>query len=67
MDREGGIAITLKGKLSEDAIKDVLQNISPKDFCKDEMSLDYSIDYSYSDDMQKTHVYSADGIDYRAL
>lgn len=67
MDKEGGVCLTIKGKLSEDAVKDILQNINPNDLCEDEMSLDYNLDYSYSDDMQKTYVYSPDGIDYRNL
>lgn len=66
MDKEGGICITLQGKLSDDAIKDILQNINPNDVCKDSIELS-PLNYSYSDDMQRTYVYSADGIDYRAL
>ena len=66
MDKEGGICITLAGKLSEYAVKDILQNINPNDVCKDSIELS-PLYYSYSDDMQRTYVYSADGIDYRAL
>lgn len=66
MDKEGGICITLKGRLSDNAIKDILMNINPNDSCMDDYELS-PLDYSYSDDMQKTYVYSADGIDYREL
>lgn len=66
MDKEGGICITLKGRLSDNAVKDILVNINPWDSCADDYELS-PLDYSYSDDMQKTYVYSADGIDYREL
>ncbi len=66
MDKEGGICITLAGRLSEYGVKDILQNINPWDSCIDDYELS-PLDYSYSDDMQRTFVYSADGIDYRAL
>lgn len=66
MDREGGICITLKGRLSDNAVKDILMNINPWDFCADDYELSL-LDYSYSDDMQNTYVYSPDGIDYREL
>ena len=67
MDKEGGICITLQGKLSDNAVKDILQNITPNDICKDDIVLEYNLSHSYSDDMQKTYVYSPDGIDYREL
>lgn len=66
MDYNGGICITLKGKLPEDAVKDILMNINPNDSCMDDYELS-PLDYSYSNDMQKTYVYSADDIDYREL
>ena len=66
MDKEGGICITLAGKLSEYSVKDILQNINPWDSCIDDYELS-PLDYSYSNDVQRTYVYSADGIDYRAL
>ena len=67
MDKEGGICITLQGRLSDDVIKDILQNIAPNGICKNSIELEYNLHYSYSDDVQRTYVYSADGIDYRAL
>lgn len=67
VDREGGICITLKGRLSDNAVKDILMNIDPWDSCADDYELNLLDYYSYSDDMQKTYVYSLDGIDYRAL
>lgn len=66
MDKEGGICITLAGKLSDNAVKDILQNINPNDVCKNSIELS-PLDYSYSDDMQRTYVYSGEGIDYRTL
>lgn len=66
MDNKGEICITIIGKLSEDAIKDILQNIAPWDFSADTYELS-PLDYSYSDDQQKTYIYSSDGIDYRTL
>ena len=66
MDKEGGICITLTGKLSDNAVKDILQNINPNDVCKNSIELS-PLDYSYSDDMQRTYVYSGEGIDYRTL
>lgn len=67
MDGKGELCITLQGKLTESQIKDVIQNITPKDICMEDIELEYNLHYSYSDDMQKTYVYSADGIDYRLL
>ena len=67
MDKRGELSITFKGKLSENAVKDILQNITPNDICKDDIALEYNLSHSYSDDMQKTYVYSPDGIDYREL
>lgn len=66
MDNQGGICLELKGLLNTDAVKDILKNITPWDTT----DADYDItclDYSYSHDMQHTHVYSRDGIDYRKL
>ncbi len=66
MDKRGELCVTLAGKLSENAIKDILQNISPWDLDFNDYELN-PLDYSYSDDMQKTYVYSAEGLDYRKL
>ena len=67
MDKKGELCITINAKLSIDDIKDILVSIYPKSIDKDDMGLDYSMNYSFSDDMQKTYVYSADGIDYRTI
>lgn len=67
MDKRGELCITINGKLSIDAIKDILVTIYPKNINKDDMGLDYSMNYSFSNDMQKTYVYSADGVDYRTI
>lgn len=66
MDNRGELCITLSSKLSEDAIKDILQNINPNDICKDNIELSH-LNCSYSDDMQKTYVYSPDSINYKEL
>lgn len=67
MDKAGGISIALGGKLTEDQVKDILQNILPQDICKDELECIYELHYSYSDDMQQTYVFSPMDIDYRTL
>ncbi len=66
MDKNGKIAFTLKGKLTDKEVKRVLMNINPFDSCEEDYDLT-SLNYSYSNDMQNTYVYSADGIDYRKL
>lgn len=66
MDKWGGICITLQGLLTEAQVIDVLMNISPWDSCASDWALS-SLDYSYSNDIQQTYIYSPDGIDYRTL
>lgn len=67
MDKRGELCINIKGKLTVDEVKDILMNIDPNDNYKDAYEPDYNLQYSYSQDMQETHVYSFDGIDYRTL
>lgn len=67
MDNRGELCLTFKGELEEKDIKEVLQNIIPNDICKDDIVLEYNLYYCYSEDMQHTHVYSPDSIDYRKL
>ena len=66
MDPRGGISITFEGKLSGDAIKYIFTIINPWESKPNDYELS-ALDYSYSDDMQRTHVFSADGIDYRKI
>lgn len=66
MDKRGEVCITLKGKLTENAIKDILMNLNPWDSSIEDYELS-PLDYSYSNDMQDTYVYSADNIDYRNI
>lgn len=68
MDNLGGVDLTLKGKLTENQVKDILLNLNPNpDKCSEDYSLDYLLQYSYSKDMQRTYVYSEDGINYKTL
>lgn len=66
MDPRGGISITFEGKLSENSLKYIFTIINPWESKPNDYELS-ALDYSYSDDMQRTYVYSADGIDYRNL
>lgn len=66
MDKQGGVALTFQGKLSEEQVKDILLSLSPNpNKCSDDYTLEYSLHYSYSNNMQETYVYSEDDIDYR--
>lgn len=67
MDEKGEMAIEFYGKLSIDSIKDILVTIHPKIINKDDIELDYSMNYSFSDDMKETRIYSASNIDYRTF
>ncbi len=67
MDKKGEVCLSFKGKLNEKEVKEVLKNINPFDSTDKDYDLEYILDYSYSDDMQETYVYSTDGIDYRNL
>jgi hypothetical protein len=66
MDKRGEVCITLGGKLSENAIKDILMNLNPWDSSIEDYALS-PLDYSYSNDMQDTYIYSADNLDYRNI
>lgn len=65
LDHEGGVALYFDGKLPMNAIKDVLQNISPEDKYLDDIHPECHIDYTYSNGY--TNVFSSDGIDYRTF
>lgn len=65
MDKIGGLCLSIKGKLSKDAIIDILQNITPWDLSADCYEIS-SLDYCYPYD-KKTYIYSINGIDYRTL
>lgn len=67
MDKKGELCLGFKGKLDEKSVKEVLKNLNPFDSTDEDYNLEYILDYSYSDDMQDTYVYSTDGIDYRKL
>lgn len=67
MNKNGEVCLSFKGKLNEKEVKEVLKNINPFDSSDEDYDLEYILDYSYSDDMQETYVYSTDGIDYRNL
>lgn len=67
MDKQGELGITIKGKLNEKQVKEILKNINPFDSTDEDYDLEYSLNYSYSDDIQETYIYSTDGIDYRKL
>ena len=66
LTKEGGICITFNCRLGKIEVKDILRSINLWDLYIDDYELS-PLDYSYSNDMQRTYVYSADGIDYRAL
>lgn len=66
MDPRGEISITFDGKLNEYSLKYIFTIINPWESKPSDYELS-ALDYSYSDDMQRTHVFSADGIDYRNL
>ena len=67
MDKRRELCITFNAKFSDDTIKDILVAVHPKDISKTDIELDYNLNYSFSDDMQKTYIYSADGIDYSTI
>lgn len=67
MDKKGELCLEFKGKLNETQVKDVLKNLNPCDSTDEDYDLEYILNYSYSDDMQDTYVYSIDDIDYRLL
>ena len=63
MDRHGEVCITLRGQLTEQSVKQVLQNLYPQDKSLEEID----VDFEYWREGGYTHVYSPDGIDYRNL
>ena len=65
MDKKGELCLGFKGKLNENQVKEILKNLNPFDSTDEDYNLEYILDYSYSDDMQETYVYTPDGIDYR--
>lgn len=68
MDREGGLAISFKGKLNEEQVKTVLthfKDIIDGDTNVEKISCEYLKDYEYEDDI--TRIYTPDGYDYRNL
>ena len=66
MDHKGGVNITFEGKLDENSLKYIFTIINPWESKPSDYELS-ALDYSYSDDMQRIYVFSADGIDYRNL
>lgn len=66
MNRKGEVSITFEGKLDENSLKYIFTIINPWESKPSDYELS-ALDYSYSDDMQRTHVFSADSIDYRKI
>ena len=68
MDREGGCAITLKGKLPEEQIKRVLADLDPNITCDSPIN-DYEPKYCVNYEYFKgdTLIFTEDSIDYRTL
>lgn len=66
MDRKGGVSIAFEGKLDENSLKYIFTIINPRESKPSDYELS-ALDYSYSDNMKRTHVFSADGIDYRKI
>lgn len=67
VDPRGELAISFKGKLSENDVKEILQEITPISFVQREEPLRYHQDYEQEETGLGwfTSIYSKEGIDYR--
>ena len=63
MFTNGSLELTFQGKLSKEAVKDILTKLNPSGHIIEPQWANYG--YSY--DMQETYIYTNNDIDYRAL
>lgn len=68
LDPNGELCLTIVGKLSANAVRFILLHIlAPWDLGVENREPSAPLDFSYSDDMLLTYIYSPEGIDYRNL
>lgn len=67
IDPKGEVYVKIAGQLSENEVKDILKQLTPKDFKPIKDNVSYLTDYDYAETGEATYVYSPEDLDYTKL